>query len=187
MFASRCVGGLRVPCVVILLVVVLAIFAYGYLLRRLGHPDVLERPVIDDPAWVGFDGWGATHLFLWCFLGWWYPGHSVQALVVALLWEGFEDTLGRSRLTVGGSRLQLVGAVDETTGERLEDSEQDSMRWYGRFTTDSFFNLAGYTIGAALSKKFWPKDACGCARCAGKKHVPGDGMMGRRDVTSHHH
>lgn len=167
MWATRCVGGARVHSWVILMVAVLLIFLYGHVLRKLGRPDIFERPVIDDPAWVGFDGWGGLHLILWALLGFWFPGHELQALGASLLWEGFEDALGRHRLKVGGKRLQLVGA---TTAE-----EKEQMTWYGRFTTDSFFNLAGYIAGSALARRFWPAGACRCPRCRPRRAIGNGG------------
>lgn len=155
MFAYRRVGGARVPCFVFYLVVVFAIFAYGALLRRTGAPDVLERPVIDDPAVSNLDGWAATHFFFWAFLGFWFPGHHAQALGFSLAWEGFEDFLGRNRLALGGSRLQLVGDTDPATLAATGDSEN---YWYGRYTTDTAYNLMGYILGSALARRLWPAD-----------------------------
>jgi len=161
MFASRCIGGFRVPCVVFYIVVVLAIFAYGFIIRRLGWPDSLEKKITNDPAWSNCDGWAMTHLFFWAFLGFWYPGRYLQALGVSLGWEAFEDLLGRKRLTVGGSRLQLVGETDAVT---KRPQERDKY-WYGRYVTDTFYNLAGYIVGSALAARFCPEDACRCKRC----------------------
>lgn len=161
MFASRCVGGVRIPCAVFYIVVIIAIFAYGFFVRKTGRPDILERPMTKDPAWTNADGWAMTHLFFWAFLGFWYPGRYVQALGISLLWEGFEDLLGRTNVTVGGSRLQLVGETDENT----QRPKEEGMTWYGRYTTDSFFNLAGYIVGSALAARFWPEDACACSAC----------------------
>lgn len=143
------------------IVVVLAIFAYGYVLRRRGAADVLEQKVVDDPSVPGFDGWGATHLFFWAFLGFLYPNHYVGALVVSLVWEGVEDVLGRNRITVGGSRLQLVGDTDED-GQvvKADAADADGGFWYGRYTTDPFFNLAGYVLGSAAANKWWPSTPC---------------------------
>lgn len=138
-----------------LLVVVLLIFVYGAVVRRFGLPDVLERSVIDDPAVHNFDGWAGTHLIFWAFMGFLYPGHYVSALGVSLAWEGFEDALGRTRLTVGGRRVQLVGAT-EADGPQPAGGEY----WYGRYVTDSFFNLAGYILGSAAAARLWAPRAC---------------------------
>jgi hypothetical protein len=54
-----------------------------------------------------------THLFFWTFLGFWYPGRYLQALGISLAWEGFEDVLGRTHITVGGSRLKTIGHSDD--------------------------------------------------------------------------
>jgi len=161
MFANRCVGGIRIPCFVFYIVAIIAIFAYGYLLRKMSYPDVLEREVTSNPAWTNCDGWAMIHLFFWTFLGLWYPGRYGQVLIVSLVWEGFEDFLGRTKITVGGSRLQLVGETDDATKAPVEGENF----WFGRYTTDSFFNLAGYIVGSALAKRFWPEDSCNCHLC----------------------
>ena len=166
MFATRCVGGLRVPGWVLCLVVVLFIFAYGAIIRRLGSPDVLERPFIDDPAVPNCDGWAMTHLIFWGFMGFWFPGRHLQALLISLAWEGFEDTLGRTNLKIGGKRLQLIGATDSDSKKPAGEGEDgDHLQWYGRFESDTFYNMTGYVIGSALAKRFWPEDACECSKC----------------------
>jgi hypothetical protein len=164
MFASRCIGGLKIPCIVFYIIAVISIFAYGYFIRKSGRPDALERYITEDPSVQNLDGWAMTHLFLWTFLGFWYPGRYLQALGISLAWEGFEDTLGRTRITVGGSRLQLIGHVDDETCTHTDDS--DEQFWYGRYTTDTAYNLMGYIIGSALAKRFWPEGACKCVACA---------------------
>lgn len=153
MFVSRTVGGVKIPCCVFYIIVVLVIFAYGALIRQTGTPDVLERMVIDDPSVSNFDGWAATHLLFWTFLGFWFPGHYLQALGFSLAWEGFEDFLGRTKITMGGSRLQLVGGTDEDGGLTGDDQY-----WYGRYTTDTAYNLIGYILGSALAARFWPPE-----------------------------
>jgi hypothetical protein len=167
MFASRCIGGVRIPCAVFYIVVILAIFAYGYYVRKSGKPDALERYITKDPAWVNCDGWAMTHFFFWAFLGFWFPGHYLQALGFSLGWEAVEDYLGRTHITVGGSRLQAIGHTDKETCIYTDDAKDKF--WYGRYVTDTFYNLAGYIIGSALSDKFWPKDSCDCSTCTGGK------------------
>lgn len=149
----------RVAAGAVLLVMVVLIFVYGAVIRHFRWPDVLERKVIDDPAVHNFDGWAGTHLIAWAFMGFVFPGRYVSALAVSLVWEGFEDTLGRTRLTVGGKRLQLVGA----TAEDGELAAADDEFWYGRYVTDSFFNLAGYIIGSAAAARLWPDAPCHAA------------------------
>jgi hypothetical protein len=150
-------GCFAIPAFVWYIIVVIVIFAYGYILRQANRPDVLERKVIDDPAVHNCDGWAMTHLVFWGFLGFLYPGHYVQALICSLAWEGFEDFLGRTKITLGGSRLQLVGDVDEETQEVTGD---DDMTWHGRYVTDTFYNLTGYIIGSWAGGKWWPDESC---------------------------
>lgn len=153
--SGRC---FRIPCYVWLLLVVLAIIVYGWVLRRLGAADVLERKVIDDPAVHNFDGWAGTHFLFWAFLGFLYPGHHVQALAASLGWEAVEDRLGRSNLTVGGRRLQLVGDTD-AAGAPAAPGAKPAF-WYGRYVTDTFFNLAGYILGSAAGARWFPDRPC---------------------------
>lgn len=154
MFASRSIQGTSVPCYAFLIVAIIVIFAYGYAIRHFGVQDVLERKVIDDPSVHNFDGWGATHLIFWAFLGFWFPGHYVQALAVSLGWEGFEDLMGRNQYTLGGHRLTVIGATD---AEGRYDVTTDKY-WYGRYTTDTAYNLMGYIVGSALASKYWPAE-----------------------------
>ena len=159
MFASRLVGGSRVYAVGFYVVVVLAIFAYGALLRRRGLPDVLERPLTTSPSVQNLDGWAATHFFFWLALGVWFPGHYLQALGFSLAWEGFEDFLGRHPIRLGGRRLQLVGDVPAHGGGKSDGGGSDGEQyWYGRYTTDTAYNLMGYIVGTALASRFWPPE-----------------------------
>lgn len=164
MYAVRCVDGTRVSSVAFYVAIIIVIFAYGFYVRKTGAPDVLERRVTKDPAWDNCDGWAMTHLFFWAFLGFWFPDHHLQALGASLGWEAVEDFLGRTHITVGGSRLQTIGHTDDDTCQYTNDAE--GKYWYGRYVTDTFFNLAGYIVGSALARVFWPADSCGCARCA---------------------
>lgn len=158
MLGSRVVhstqGCWAIPAGAWYVVVVLVIVAYGYLIRQAGAADLFEEKVIDDPAVDNFDGWAALHLLFWGLLGFYYPGRYLQAMGLSLAWEGFEDLLGRGQLRLAGRRLQLVGDGSETGF------------WYGRYVTDSAFNLFGYILGSALAARLWPADAgCPAGRC----------------------
>lgn len=154
MFASRCFRGARVHSTAFFIVCIISIFAYGYFIRTTGKKDMLEGMVVDDPAVDNLDGWAVSHFVFWSILGVWFPGNYLQALGASLAWEGFEDCLGRSQLTIGGSRMQLVG----NTG----DDTPDEQYWYGRYTTDTAYNLMGYICGSALSERYWPQDPGAC-------------------------
>ena len=149
-----------VRCYKWLIVVVVLIFVYGAIIRRFGWPDVLERSVIDDPSVHNFDGWAGTHFIFWGFMGFLYPGRYVSALGISMAWEGFEDLLGRTKLTVGGSRMQLVGATEEDGATDSDPADSEEEFWYGRYVTDTFFNLAGYIIGSAVANRVWPERVC---------------------------
>lgn len=152
MFANRYVRGVKIPCVVFYIIAVILIFAYGAYIRASGTPDILEKKVIDHPSCPGFDGWGVLHFFFFGVIGLFYPGHHFQALLISFVWEGIEHVLGQTKITVGGSRLQLVGDQDEE-GRYTGDDEK---YWYGRFISDPLFNIAGYILGSEVSKRYWP-------------------------------
>jgi hypothetical protein len=160
MYAHRFIQGIRVPAYAILIVAVIVIFLYGYAIRHFGVRDALEKKVVDDPSVHNFDGWATTHFFFWAFLGFWFPNHYVQALGISLAWEGFEDVMGRGWFTLGGRRLAVIGATDED-GKYVGDQQKSAAEaeyWYGRYVTDTFFNLAGYIVGSALANRYWPAD-----------------------------
>ncbi len=153
MFANRRIRGVKIPCVAIYIIAVLAIVVYGIVIRKRKIKDVLEKKVIDHPSCVGFDGWAVTHLMFFMMLGVLYPGKYVQCLVVSLGWEGIEHLLGTNKIEMSGKRLQLIGDQD-ADGNPIPP--KDEQWWYGRFTTDPMFNMAGYIIGSALGTRFWP-------------------------------
>ena len=151
MFANRIINGIKIPCAALYIVAIILIVAYGFLIRSTKIPDILEKKVIDHPSCPGFDGWAVAHFLFFGIIGYLYPGHYIQVLIVSLAWEGIEHFLGQCKVMVGGKRLQLIGAQDED-GRYTGDEDF----WYGRFITDSFFNVSGYIIGTEASKKYWP-------------------------------
>lgn len=154
MFANRYIRGVKVPCVAILIVAVIAIVAYGYYLRRTKSRDILETPILKKkPGFDGFDGWGLTHALLYAVLGYLYPGHHLQAFTVSVAWELIETFLGTSDIRVGGRRLQLIGDTDE---EGRPTGKSDGY-WYGK-ELDVIVNMGSYCIGSALADKYWPND-----------------------------
>jgi hypothetical protein len=131
-----------------LIICAAAIVAYGAIISALGVPDHMEKRFTTRPCWTGTSGWAATHFAFWALMGFWFPGNYVQALAVSFLWEGAEDLAGSSKWLA--SMCQRHGVVDAKTGE--------PMRWYARYTTDGFYNLAGYIVGSALAGKYWPRE-----------------------------
>lgn len=158
MYANRSIGGVRIPCVAFYIVAIILIFAYGGFRRRTGTKDFLEDKIIDHPSCPGFDGWAVAHFLFFGILGFLYPGHYLQCLIVSLGWEAFEHMLGTHKIKMSGVRLQLMGATDSEGNpvDASSDDEGENDWWYGRFTTDSFFNMAGYTLGSELGQKLWP-------------------------------
>lgn len=153
MFANRYIRGVKVPCVAILIVAVIAIVAYGYYLRKTKSRDILETKIIDRKGFEGIDGWGLTHALLYFVMGLMYPGHYVQALALSYLWEMTEDFLGTHPITVGGKRLQLIGDTDADG----RPTGNDKAYWFGRIS-DVAINVTGYILGTAVSEKYWPND-----------------------------
>lgn len=157
MFANATIRGVRVPCAVLYIVVILVIIVYGIIIRATGAPDILERKIIDHPSVAGTDGWAMTHLLFFGLLGFLYPGRYVQFMTVGIVWELIETLLGQTKLKAGGSRIQLIGAQDES-GYHIKDQPEgmdggdqpegmDSQFWYGRLS-DCWWNVAGYIIGS---------------------------------------
>jgi hypothetical protein len=153
MFANRTIRGVKVPCAAIYIVAVLAIVSYGIVIRKYKIKDRLEKPVINHPSCPGFDGWGGLHFLFFGIIGYMFPGHYVQCLAVSLLWEGIEHGLGTNKIEMSGKRLQLIGD-QEKDGTPIPP--KDEQWWYGRFTTDPAFNMAGYILGSALGNRYWP-------------------------------
>ncbi len=153
MFANRDIGGFKIPCVAFLIVCIVLIFVYGAYRRGTGTTDFLEKKIVDSPGCPGFDGWAVAHILFFGILGFIYPGHYVQALLIGIGWEIFENTLGTHKITMSGVRLQLMGATDKD-GRPVEQDEGNSW-WYGR-ESDVCYDMIGYIIGSAVGAKLWP-------------------------------
>lgn len=151
MFANRRVCGVLAPCAALCLLVVLAIVAYGAVLRRSGAKDPLARRLYHHPVCQEVDGWSVSHFLFFGLLGFFYPGQHAQFFVAGVLWEVVETCLGQNELQVSGRRLQLVGDQDAegvSTGD-------DAAFWYGK-ESDIVMDVAGYAAGSALAERYWP-------------------------------
>jgi hypothetical protein len=153
MFANRVIGGYKVPCVALYILVVLVIILYGYFLRKTKTQDVLAKRIFHHPICQEIDGWSISHLVFFGLLGFLFPGHYLQFLLVGIGWEVIETGLGQHQFEVSGKRLQLIGEQDEegnSTGEK-------NAYWYGK-ESDILVDALGYAIGSVLAEKYWPNE-----------------------------
>ena len=80
-----------------------------------------------------------------------------------------DDLPGSFRLEDGGRSPQppaLQGQGWCAVDEGAAGGGEAENFWYGRYTTDTAYNLMGYILGSALAKRFWPEDSCRCKGCA---------------------
>jgi hypothetical protein len=149
MLANREIGGVRVPCTVFYIIAVIAIFVYGWYKRKMKSRDFLETKIVGS-----LDGWSLTHLFFWFGIGFIYPDHYMQCLIISMLWEGFETVLGTTKIQLSGVRLQLIGATDEN-GYPIDCTDAEDAFWYGRIS-DIGVNLLGMAMGSKIGRWIWP-------------------------------
>lgn len=153
MFVNRVINGIKIPCVAVYIVCVLAIIVYGYFIRRTKTRDVLAKRIYHHPICQDIDGWSVSHFMFFGLLGVLFPGHHLQFFMTGVFWEIIESALGQNNFEVSGRRLQLVGDQDadgNTTGK-------DDAFWYGK-ESDIVMDVAGYCLGSALAEKYWPND-----------------------------
>lgn len=168
MFASRLVGGVAVPCVVVYIVCVLAIILYGHFLRRTKTKDVLARRLFHHPVCQDIDGWSVSHLLFFGLLGLLYPGHHLQFLLVGAFWEVVETALGQNRFELSGRRIQLIGEQDAEGGS----TGKADAYWYGK-ESDIIMDVFGYAIGSSLAERYWPnRKTAPAGRSAGRAAPP---------------
>jgi hypothetical protein len=148
MFANRSVRGVLIPSVAFYVVAVLAIIAYGHILRSSGSKDFLAKQFRRD---LDFDGWSVSHFLFFGFLGLMYPNRHLQFFTVGVGWELVETGLGQNAVKLSGKRLQLIGEQD---GDGFHTGDQDAY-WYGK-VSDIVANMAGYCLGSAAAEKWWP-------------------------------
>ena len=153
MFANRKVRGVTVPSVVLYIVVVIVIIAYGACLRKIGCRDPLAQPLFNHPICQEIDGWSVTHFLFFGLLGLFYPGQHLQFFVIGYLWEIVETALGQNKIEVSGTRLQLEG---ELYPEGRPTGNSDAY-WYGK-ESDVIADMFGYCIGSSLATIYWPND-----------------------------
>jgi hypothetical protein len=145
MFANRYIGGFRVPCFAIYVVIILAIVVYGYFLRKTKTSDFLAKRIYHHPICQDIDGWSISHIIFFGVLGFLYPGKHLQFFIVGTIWEIIETVLGQNKLEISGKRLQLIGEQDPD-GASMPDAF-----WYGK-ESDILMDVAGYAMGSALAK-----------------------------------
>lgn len=151
MFANRYIGGVKVPCVALYIVVVLAIVVYGWILRRTETKDRLATRIYHHPILQDIDGWSITHFLFFGCLGVLFPGQYLQFLLVGIGWEVIETVLGQNQLEVSGKRLQLIGDQDD---EGKPTGKNDAY-WYGK-SSDIIVDILAYTLGSTWAEKYWP-------------------------------
>ena len=163
MFANRTIGGYRVPCVALYIVVVIVIILYGYFLRKTKTQDILAKRIYHHPICQEIDGWSISHLVFFGLLGVLYPGQHLQFLVVGIVWEVIESALGQNNIEVSGKRLQLIGEQDEEGNS----TDKPDAYWYGK-ESDIVMDVVGYAIGSAWAERYWPNaDRCPPEKAAG--------------------
>ncbi len=147
MFANCTIRGVKVPSVAFYAAAVILIVAYGCYIRARGVRDPLAVPLYSHPILQEVDGWSVSHLLFFALLGYLYPGHHLQFLIVGGLWEVVESALGQNRLEVSGKRVQLIG-------DQAEDGSPTGKKdayWYGK-ESDIVMDALGYALGDRLSR-----------------------------------
>ncbi len=151
MFASREIGGVKVHCVALYIVVIIVIILHGWFIRKHHVRDPLARQIYYHPLCQDLDGWSATHLIFFGILGVLFPGKNLQFLVIGIGREVVETILGQNEIKIAGRRLQLIGDQDENG---YPTGKQDAY-WYGR-CSDILVDVVGYTLGSTWAEKYWP-------------------------------
>src|SRR3972149_5524549 len=114
MFANRTLAnGTVIPSVAFYVVAIVAIFAYGWIIRNRGLRDRLEVKIVDHHILQEIDGWGVTPFLFFSLIGWFFPGKHLQFLTVGAIWEAIECFMGQYPVKVSGKRVQVVGKTDE--------------------------------------------------------------------------
>jgi|LauGreDrversion4_2_1035121.scaffolds.fasta_scaffold09534_6 hypothetical protein len=124
---------------------VVAIFAYGFIVRKFIKKDVLEKQLV--PC-QGLDGWAILHFIFYFTLAYIWPEYLFEIALVGVAWELIETWLGSKDIKLFGRRIKLVGATDDK-GNVLEDDK--NVWWYGR-VSDIAYNLLGAVLGWKLSQ-----------------------------------
>lgn len=142
---SRTINGYNIHVGTILIICVVLIFVYGYFLRATKTKDILAKEWYNDPVFSNIDGWSFTHFLFFMVLGYIYPGHYKEAILVGVGWEVFESTLGQNQIKISGKRIQMVGSQSDGVYD-----ENDNAYWYGK-GSDIIMDLLGYIVGDTLA------------------------------------
>lgn len=153
MFVNRLINGYKIPSVALYIIAVILIIVYGYVLRKMKMRDILADQIYHHHICQEIDGWSVIHLIFFGILGFLYPGHHFQFLMVGALWEVAETVIGQNQIELSGKRLQLIGDQDKDgniTGG-------DDAFWYGK-ESDIIVDACGYAIGSLLADWYWPNE-----------------------------
>ena len=119
----------------VLALAVLSICVYGYLRCRVGFRDPLSTKL---HVW-DLDGWSLSHLILFTFIGYAFPGTltGLIAFACGTAWEGIEHVLGKSRPS-------WLGGWGDC--EAAEFAKENANWWFGRYS-DIIVNGGGILLG----------------------------------------
>lgn len=115
---------------------VILIFANGYIRCKYGSgTDLLMHKLnIYD-----LDGWSVMHFSLFAYIGYRFPTRIVEAMILGISWEIWEDWCGDTRPSWMGGFGDCNLTTDQT------DSTHQNW-WFGRYS-DIIINLLGFLFG----------------------------------------
>ena len=116
--------------IAILVLTVVAIYVYGWIVKKYLHQDYMLAEVIPAP---GGDIWAISHLLLYTLLGYLFPQWIFPLFLLGIAWEVLEQLTGNPEV-----RQMVVGEF------------RANKWWYGR-VSDVVFNGIGLLLGYALA------------------------------------
>jgi len=114
-------------------IIFIALYWY-YRCHNRPYKDPLEISIISD-----LDGWSITHIIFFMILGYNFPNTFILSIIIGILWELCEYTLGKNRIPL----------LEECYN--LSTDKQDGNWWYAKWS-DVLLNIIGFLIGKAIHK-----------------------------------
>lgn len=127
---------------------VVIVIYYG--IKKLGGENIIEtdpfnEKLIHVPGLGDLSGWRISHLVLFFIIGFMFPGCDVLAITSGIVWEIFEEVMGkiippkhvRDRSDEGGSI------------EDLQDKDY-KYNWWSGSVNDIWLNTVGFYLGKSM-------------------------------------
>jgi len=111
--------------------------------------DILNNCVIELSNGTCYSWWPVSHFIFYAIIGWFYPTQFIPAMLMGILWEGIEWTIGE--YTQNSNEIKDIKDIKDIKSKNIYDTIRNKKQyidqWWQGNTNDILFNAAGFLAG----------------------------------------